>query len=131
MVSSIVLATTDASGSWRRGSHALTLMPLGQFEGGEFRVFFEIYNLEAERTYITEVTVEPTGRRGPQPLRLRFQDFARPETDGVVRDVRRVETGLPPGRYRITVQVTDPQALRSARAEREFVVTERTAGSSR
>jgi hypothetical protein len=106
-------------------------MPLGQFEGGEFRVFFEIYNLEADRTYVTEVTVEPSGRRGPRPLRLRFQDFARPETDGVVRDVRRVETGLPPGRYRITVQVTDPQALRSARAEREFVVTERPAGTSR
>jgi GWxTD domain-containing protein len=125
MVSSIVLATPDSGGAWHRGTHALTLMPLGQFEGGVFRVFYEIYNLEAERAYVTEITVEPTGRGGPQPIRLRFQDFARPEKDGVVRDLRRVDSGLRPGRYRITVQVTDPQALRSARADHEFVVTER------
>jgi hypothetical protein len=106
-------------------------MPLGQFEGGEFRVFFETYNLAADRTYLTEITVEPAGRRGPEPIRLRFQDFARPEADGVVRDVRRIETGLPPGRYRIAVQVTDAAALRSARVEREFVVTERATGATR
>jgi len=121
-VSSIVLALPDTAGDWHRGSHSLALMPLGQFEGGEFRVFYEVYGLEPERTYVTEVTVEPTGRGGPDPIRLRFQDFAQPEADGIVRDVRRVETGLPPGRYRITVQVTDPRGLRGALADREFTV---------
>ncbi|MGD8277810.1 MAG: hypothetical protein PVH00_07280 [Gemmatimonadota bacterium] len=127
-VSSIVLALPEAGGDWRRGSHSLSLMPLGQFEGGEFRVFYEVYGLEPEQTYVTEVTVEPTGRRGPEAIRLRFEDFAQPEADGIVRDVRRVETGLPPGRYRITVQVTDPRGLRGALADREFVVIPRREG---
>lgn len=121
-ISSIVLAMPEPIGTWRRGDHSLTLMPLGQFEGGGFRVFYEAYGLDPDQAYVTEIDVEPTGRLGPAPLRLRFQDFASPEGDGVVRDIRRVETGLPPGRYRITVQITDPVALRSARADREFIV---------
>jgi hypothetical protein len=49
------------------GTHSLSLMPLGQFEGGEFRVFYEVCNLELEQTYLTEVTVEPMGRHGAAP----------------------------------------------------------------
>ena len=125
MVSSIVLATPDSAGSWRRGNQTLTLMPLGRFERGVFRAFFEVYNLQADSPYTTEISIEPIGRGGPEPIRLRFQDFAQPEPDGVVRDMRRIESGLPPGRYRIVVRVTDASANRSAHVEQQFVVTAR------
>jgi hypothetical protein len=59
------------------------------------------------------------------PLRLEDRDLSRPDPEGVVREDRRVESGLPAGRYRISSEVTDVQASRSAPSEREFVVTRR------
>jgi hypothetical protein len=127
-VSSVVLALPDTGGSWRRGGHSLGLSPLGVFEDGAFRLFYEIYNLKADSTYLTAMTVESTGGQGPMPLRLEYRDLARPDPDGVVRENRAVESGLPAGRYRVTIEATDPQAGRSARSEREFVVTRRQQG---
>jgi GWxTD domain-containing protein len=130
-VSSIVLGLPAEGGDWRRGSVALTLMPFGEYRTGEFRAFYEIYNMADSASYDTELRVEPMrdGALDParppsniEPIVLRFSDEARPERDGVVRDLRNIRSQLPPGRYRITVTVTDRAGGRSASSWRPFVI---------
>ena len=36
---------------------------------------------------------------------MRYEDIASPDADGVIQEVRRVDTGLPPGRYRMRVVI--------------------------
>jgi len=132
-LSSIVLAVPGQGGNWRRGATQLTVMPIGEFAGGDFRVFYEIYNLPEDAPYRTEITVERIrdglGRvldilPGTDPaIQLRFDDIARPDGSGVVQELRSVESDLEPGHYRIRVRVSNLVANDSVTNERLFSVT--------
>ena len=133
MVSSIVLAEPDSGGAWRRGEVALALVPHGQFpEGRAFRLFYEVYGLVQGEAYRTELRVDPQARPGlldrirrllggRPAVRIAFEEVAAPGEDGVVRQLRRVEHGLAPGLYRLSVRVTTKAGV-EARGERRLSV---------
>lgn len=131
MISDIVLAEPDSGGSFHRGDVALSLVPTREFPGGAFQAYYEIYNLTPDATYTTEIVVEKAGGGvggfvrslfggGPE-VRLRFDGTASP-LDALSRELRRVDTSLGAGDYRIHVQVTDHSTGLSAEREREFTV---------
>lgn len=130
MISDIVLALPDSAGDWRRGSVGLALALPRTFSADRpFTVFYEIYNLPADRPYSTRVTVEQLGntrfRRllgggGPR-IDVRFGDVARVDGLGHIQESRQLATDLPVGRYRMTVLVTAGDGL-SARRVTEFEV---------
>jgi hypothetical protein len=135
MLSDVVLAEPGATGSFRRGTVSLQLVPTREYRGGAFNVFYEVYNLAVE-PYSTELLIEREGggigravKRlfggGGPVVRLRFEGVARPEPDSVVREIRAVESELSPGRYRLRVTVTEGGTGRSASRERPFTVIER------
>jgi hypothetical protein len=132
-LSDIVLADADSGGSWSRGGVSLSFVPTRVFPGGAFRTFHEVYGLAAASPYSTELTVERAGGGvgraisrlfggGGPAVRLRFENIAQPAADGVVRDLRHVETDLDPGRYSIRIEITNFSTGESARQEREFTV---------
>ncbi len=136
MLSDVVLAAPGETGSFRRGGIALRLVPTREYQGGAFDVFYEVYNLAADHAYTTELLIEHQGggigravKRlfggGGPAVRLRFEGVAQPESDGVVREIRSVESELSPGRYRVRILVTDGETGRSATRERPFTVIER------
>lgn len=122
MVSDLLIAAPvemapDAN-AWERAGVRLILAPEARFDTGSFRVFAEIYNLASDGRYATELRVERASggvagavRRlfgGGTPVRLRFDDQATPDPDGVVRVLHDVRADLPPGRYLLTLRVTLP-----------------------
>jgi GWxTD domain-containing protein len=129
-VSDLVLAAPDSTGEWtRRGVRlGLTLPRLFQ-PARPFTLFYEVYNLERETPYRTQLRVDPVEgggpiggiRRlfggGPPHVDLRFEDRAAPDADGVIQELRDLGTELPPGRYRMRITVTN--ARTGARAESE------------
>lgn len=129
--------TGDAPGAgavgWQRGEVALDLVPMQQYAGGEFSVFYEVYGLDADRPYRTEVHIEPTGggvlsRLGrlfgsDNEVRLRFEERA-PEGGGVIAALRRVDTELEAGRYRLTVTIEDDVSGEAVVRSREFTIPE-------
>jgi hypothetical protein len=135
MVSSVVLAIAGEGGNWRRGDTQLTLMPIGEFDGDAFRVFYEVYNLPLDAPFRTEIIVERAPGEldrligqpimpGERPLiQLAFDGIADPDENGVIQELRSVETGLQQGRYRITVRVTDLTTQRTATSQRSFLMT--------
>lgn len=137
MLSDVILAAPGVEGGFRRGSVSLRLVPTREYGGGAFNVFYEVYNLAAGQPYSTELLVERDGgglgravKRlfgggGPE-VRLSFSDAARPERDGVVREIRAVETNLSAGRYRIRITVTDRTTGTAVTRERPFAVIEAT-----
>jgi tetratricopeptide (TPR) repeat protein len=131
-LSTIVLAVPGEGGNWRRGSTELAVMPIGEFRGGNFRAFYEVYNLEAEARYETEITVERVrdardrlvepGERLTPVIQLRFQDVAAPDANGVIQELRSVESDLEPGQYNIHVRVRNLDTRQTAVTERLLTV---------
>lgn len=115
-LSDLILADTVASGAWRRGAARLNLVPMEEFAGGAFNLFYEIYDLP-EGVYRTNVLIEPTDgatRRlleralGQQHSRIELSfDGTVTRREAVRQELRRVGTALPPGRYRISLKITD------------------------
>jgi hypothetical protein len=131
MISSIVMGVPGEGGNWRRGATSLTVMPIGEFGGGDFRVFYEIYNLPADTPYDTEITIVEENR--PQPVvQFRFQDrtaagaagTVQELRSGTVQELRSIDTDLPRGRYRLYVRVINLDTRMSATSERQFRVTQ-------
>ena len=130
MLSDIVMAEPERDGTFRRGDVALRLVPAREFPGGAFRIFYEVYNLD-RATYSTEITVERVRSGiggalrsllgGGTPVRLRFDGIAAARA-GVLQEIRRVDTDLDPGDYRIRVRVRDGEG-RTAERTRPFTVT--------
>ena len=128
MVSDIALGQPDATSGWVRGSATLALLPTDQFPSSAFDVYYEIYNLPAGDTYETEIAIEQAtdaqrtrGLVGTS-IRLRFADEAMATADAYVAELRRVETSLGRGRYRITVTVTNLRTGERASRSRTFEV---------
>jgi len=130
-LSDLILADTVSRGGWRRGDAALDLVPMEEYPGGAFNLFYEIYNIAAG-AYRTEILIEATDGATRRLLsRMLGQERSNIElafssdvstARRTVQELRRVGTELPDGRYRITVQVTD-SAGRQAERSRDLRVS--------
>lgn len=122
MLSDVALGLPEAKAGWKRGEVTLALLPTSQFPASAFDVYYEIYNLPAGRHYETEIAVEALPARERAPVRLRFNGVAPASRDGLLQELRRVETSLGTGRHRITVTITDPTTGERASRSRVFEV---------
>lgn len=136
-ISDVVLAEPE-SGTWKRGDVRLGLVPPRQFtEGLPLRLFYELYNLPKDTHYRTEITIAPTeapvgfarlkklfGGSGGT-IRLSFEGAATPAADGIVQESRKVTTALKPGRYRVSIKVTNLTNNETTAAETRFLVQPR------
>lgn len=127
MLSDIALGHPDAEGGWTRGDVTLALLPTRQFPTSAFEVYYEIYNLPAGNRYATEIAIEHTDPAradmfDERRVGLRFQGESTARADGTLPELRRVETSLPRGSYRITVTITDQTTGAAASRTRPFEV---------
>src|SRR5690606_7777590 len=87
MVSDVMLTEQADTGAVDRGGAHLALAPTQVFAGGEFRAYYEIYNVPPSARYTTEVVIEPLNRGGiggmlrrlfgdDDGVQLRFEEFA-------------------------------------------------------
>jgi hypothetical protein len=123
MLSDIALGQPDADFGWKRGGTSLALLPTQQFPSSDFDVYYEIYNLPPRHEYRTAISVAEIGRGGDEtPLvRLSFTREA-PAGGATLAELRRVETSLGRGRYRISIDITDAVTGATARKSRDFEV---------
>ncbi len=134
-ISDLVLASPEAAGGWRRGDLRLDVTLPRRFEPARpFTLYYEIYNLAQDSPYRTRLTVDPVAGGGPigalkrllgfggPRVDLSFEERALPDADGGVPQLRDLGTDLPPGRYRMRVQVTDDATGERAESETVFEV---------
>jgi hypothetical protein len=110
MLSDIALGQPDAKDGWKRGDATLALFPTSQFPTSAFDVYYEIYNLPEGHPYTTEITIEGAGDTGAarrEPVSLHFSGKSAAGPDAVLPELRRVESSLSRGSYRLTVTITD------------------------
>ena len=132
MISDIVLAEPNVQGRWHRGGVNLALVPTGYFKGGSFNVFYEIYNIGTNASYVTEIEIEPmkkTGEKlkgifggGRNNIKFRFEGVATNAVNGTLQELRRVDAPLGPGTYRMRVMVKNSETGEMARNERVFSI---------
>lgn len=107
MVSDIAFGLPGVPGGWSRRDVTLALLPTSQFPESAFDVYYEIYNLPPGRPYETEIAIRPMDDDEDRTVRTVFEGQSDAGSDGVIGELRRVESALDGGRYRITVTVTD------------------------
>jgi hypothetical protein len=127
MLSDVAFGLPDARDGWTRRGHTLALLPTSQFPESAFDVYYEIYNLPAGTPYDTEIAVEPLDEEG-DVARARFSGESAAGADGSLAELRRVESALPNGRYRLTVTVTDRTSGSTADTSRLIEVGGRAQG---
>lgn len=133
-LSDLVLAAPDSAGDWSRGETRLALtLPRRYPPGRPFTLFYEVYNLAEDTPYRTHLQVESANGGGlwsrikglfgsGAKIDVRYEDIAAPDADGVIQETRRVDTGLPPGRYRMRVLIENVVTGESAESVAEFEV---------
>jgi hypothetical protein len=127
MLSDVALGQPDAEIGWTRGAATLALLPTSQFPSSAFDVYYEIYNLPVDHPYTTEIMIERIPGifeervEDREPIRLRFSGQSA-AADGTLPELRRVETSLAKGSYRIIVTVEDLGTGRTASRSRTFEV---------
>ncbi|HEX6559789.1 MAG TPA: hypothetical protein VF021_10015, partial [Longimicrobiales bacterium] len=133
MLSDVVLAEPGVTGRWHRGDVSLALVPTRYFRGGSFNVFYEVYNIEQDAQYSTEIVIEPLRKSrgeklkglfggGPGPITLRFAGVATTARNGVLQELRRVDAQLGKGTYRLRVTVKNLENGETSKNERTFSV---------
>lgn len=128
MLSDVALGQPDATAGWRRGDVTLALLPTSQLPESAFDVYYEVYNLPAGSRYVTEISIEEVGAQGRdapdagRAVQARFTGEAASDEAGVLPELRRVETTLPRGSYRLTVRVTNEDDGATATRSRPFQV---------
>ena len=136
-LSEVVLADSASSGPWQRDMVRLSLLPPRQITTSQmFSLFYEIYNLPNGDRYRTEIEIKPTGgsglMRGVKRLfggkggevRLSFEEQSNSNLAGTDQELRRVTADLSPGRYKVTVNVTNLRTMETATREKLFLVVE-------
>ena len=120
MISDVAFGLPDADDGWERRGYTLALLPTSQFPESAFDVYYEIYNLAAGTPYQTEIAIEPLdgGDGEGSAVRAVFREESSPALDGTVAELRRVESALPEGPYRLTVTVRDEYTGRTASRSR-------------
>lgn len=132
MLSDIALGQLETGRGWRRGDVTLALVPTNQFKGGNFVLYYEIYNLPAGVHYTTEVVIDRLDRGaagrlrdlfgGDRAIRFKFEGESIAKPDATMPEMRRIAAPLGKGRYRLTVTVKNLQSGQSAKASRQFVI---------
>ena len=120
MLSDIAFGLPDATAGWTRRGVTLALLPTSQFPESSFDVYYEIYNLPAGNPYETEFSLQlldDSDEEG-RAVRTLFSGESAARPDGSVVELRRVESTLPKGRYRLTVTVTDKVSGQTAARSR-------------
>ena len=109
MLSDIALGLPDPTAGWTRRGVTLALLPTTEFPESSFDVYYEIYNLPAGTPYETEISFERLDDSGGEDRAVRtlFSGESEARADGSVGELRRVQSGLTKGLYRLTVTVTD------------------------
>ena len=128
ILSDLALGLPDATFGWNRGTASLALLPTSQFPESAFDVYYEVYNLPAGHAYATEISIESLD--GPDddgtPLapvaRALFSGRSGAGPDGSLGELRRIESALPRGAYRLTVTVRDEESGAEATRSRDFQV---------
>lgn len=122
MLSDIAFGLPGVPGAWTRRGVTLALLPTSQFPESAFDLYYEIYNLPPGRGYQTELAIQPVDEEDSEDeervVRTRFQGESTAGPDGVISELRRVESALEEGRYRVTVTVTDGVDGRTASSSR-------------
>jgi hypothetical protein len=120
MLSDIAFGLPDAEQGWERRGHTLALLPTSQFPESAFDVYYEIYNLPAGTPYETEVAIEPVDSedRERSVARAVFREESAAGPDASVAQLRRVESALAEGGYRLTVTVRNEITGRAASQSR-------------
>jgi hypothetical protein len=120
MISDIAFGLPDAEEGWGRRGHTLALLPTSQFPESAFDVYYEIYNLPAGTSYETEVSIEPADAEDDEVsvVRAVFREESAAGPDNSLGELRRVESALPRGSYRLTVTVRDQSTGRTASQSR-------------
>jgi hypothetical protein len=128
MLSDVALGQPDIPTGWTRGEATLALLPTSQFPSSAFDVYYEIYNLPVGNPYTTVVTVERVEgissetSEGRGPIHLQFTGESAATADGTMPELRRVETSLAKGSYRITVTIEDLRTGKTASRSRTFEI---------
>jgi len=109
MLSDIAFGLPGARGGWTRGEATLALLPTSQFPESSFDVYYEIYNLPSGTPYETEISIQSLDddEEDVPVVRTVFSGESRAGPDGSLSELRRVESALARGRYRLTVTVRD------------------------
>ncbi|HEX9107296.1 MAG TPA: hypothetical protein VF832_08705, partial [Longimicrobiales bacterium] len=123
-LSDVLLADPTATGSWHRGDVTLALTPTAVFPGGTLTMYYEVYHLPAGTSYETELEVAPVRHAlfggGGRTVRVRYTEQA--TESGTIPELRRIQTQLAPGRYRMKVRVRALAGGQLAETSREFTV---------
>lgn len=120
MLSDIAFGLPDAEEGWKRRGHTIALLPTSQFPESAFDVYYEIYNLPTGTPYETEIAIEPADSEDGERsvARAVFRDESAAGPDASVAELRRVESALPEGGYRLTVTVRNEVTRQSASQSR-------------
>jgi hypothetical protein len=133
-ISDLVLTRAD-EGRWTRGGLTFPLTPAQPFTVNEpITLFYEIYNLEPDSPFRTEIRVVPAVRGlvdrladvvtpGSRSLRVAFESST-PAGDGPVQEVRTLQAPLRPDEYVIEVTVTDVRTGQRASAVSRMTLVE-------
>lgn len=133
MLSDIALGLPYATQGWTRRGVTLALLPTSQFPASAFEVYYEIYNLPAGMPYETEIAFQPLDGDGDldgRPVRTVFSGESAAREDGSVSELRRIESALPRGHYRMTVSVRNRIDGQTAERSRDFEVREWGGGAT-
>ncbi|MBM4184134.1 MAG: hypothetical protein FJ207_07875 [Gemmatimonadetes bacterium] len=124
MLSDMAFGLPGATSGWSRHGHHVALLPTSQFPESAFDVYYEIYNLPTGRPYETEIEIERLDGRANDAgaVGARFSGESQAGPDGTLAELRRVESSLPVGRYRVSVTVTDRATGRVASSTRPIEV---------
>lgn len=119
MLSDVAFGLPGASGGWTRRGVTLAILPTSQFPESAFDVYYEVYNLPPGRPYETEIAIQPVDdddepEEEGRVVRTTFRGESRADAEATFSELRRVESALDRGRYRITVTVTDAVDGRTA-----------------
>jgi len=136
MLSDVALGQPDIPNGWTRGETTLALLPTSEFPSSAFDVYYEIYNLPVGNRYTTVVTVERVEgisgetSEGRGPVHLHFAGESAATADGTLPELRRVETSLEKGSYRITVTIEDLTTGKMASRSRNFEIRDSWRGAT-
>jgi len=125
MLSDIAFGLPGATDGWTHRGFTLALLPTSQFPQSSFDVYYEIYNLPAGTPYQTELAIQSLdGDDEDEPVvRTRFQGESTAGADATVPELRRVDSALPKGSYRLTITVTNLLTRRTASRSRAVEVS--------
>jgi hypothetical protein len=131
MLSDVAFGLPNATGGWTRRGVTLALLPTSQFPASAFDLYYEIYNLPSGTPYETEISIQPLDDHRPgRAVRTSFSGEAAADEDGTVAELRGIESALPRGEYRFTVQVQDRVSGSVATSTRDFEVREWGGGAT-